>query len=112
MNAATNNTTDRDTDTHKVLLDKDLTIYFALETKHELLEHVARHDHLELDLSGVGEIDSAGIQLLILAKRESIKRGGSLRIVAHSQAVHELIDFYNLAGHFGDPLVFCADQTT
>ena len=63
---------------------------------------------MELDLSQVTEIDTAGIQLLMLAKRESMKRGKELRIVAHSPAVSELMDFYNIAGFFGDPLVIPA----
>lgn len=112
MNSKTDQTSTGDESPHRMLFGRDLTIYGALEIKHDLLEQVAQHVHLELDLSGVGEIDTAGIQLLILAKRESVRRGGTLRIVAHSQAVHELIDFYNIAGYFGDPLVFCAKQTS
>ena len=62
-------------------------------------------EHIELDLSGVEHMDSAGCQLLIFAKREAGAAGKTLAIVAHSRAVQSLIEFYNLAAWFGDPLV-------
>lgn len=91
-------------------IDEDLTIYHALEHKQRLLEALAGADELELNLSGVGEIDTAGLQLLILLKREAQRSGKTLRIVAHSQAVSSLIDFCNMATEFGDPLIIPAHQ--
>jgi len=95
-------------DATRLVIDGDLTIYRAADVKRELLDQLEQHDPLELDLSQVAQIDTAGIQLLVLAKRESQRRGTTLRIVAHSQAVQELIDFYNMAAYFGDPLVISA----
>jgi ABC-type transporter Mla MlaB component len=69
---------------------------------------VARSHVFELDLAQVVEIDTAGLQLLMLAKRESQLQGKTFRIVAHSPAAHELIDFFNMASYFGDPLVIPA----
>lgn len=92
----------------KVAMDADMTIYSAGQQKERLIEALERVKVLELDLSRVGEIDTAGIQLLILAKRESQRLGRELRIVAHSPAVQDLIEFYNLGGFFGDPLVIPA----
>ncbi len=93
---------------HRMSLDQDLTIYHAAALKEQLLESLGQTQALELDLSRVAEIDTSGIQLLMLAKRESVKRDKELRIVAHSPAVSELMDFYNIAGFFGDPLVIPA----
>ena len=59
---------------------------------------------LELDLTHVGEIDTCGLQLLALAKRESHHLDHVLRIVGHSPAVREVIEFLNLVAFFGDPL--------
>ena len=92
----------------RMTIDLDMTIYQAETLKRELLAGLAHAEALELDLSRVAEIDTAGIQLLILAKRESRNQGKELRIVAHSPAVSELIDFYNIAGFFGDPLLIPA----
>lgn len=92
----------------RMAIDRDMTIYHAEALKGELLHGLAQGPVLELDLSRVAEIDTSGIQLLILAKRESQRQDKELRIVAHSPAVSELMDFFNIAGFFGDPLVIPA----
>lgn len=86
------------------------TIYNAAALKHQLLEAVAGATAIELDLSLIGEMDTAGIQLLVLAKREAQRRGGTLRIVAHSPAVREVLELYNMLPFFGDPLVIPATE--
>ena len=68
-------------------------------------------DELELDLMQVGEIDTAGLQLLILLKKEAQRSGKHLAIVAHSQPVRAVIDFCNLAAELGDPLVIPAAES-
>ena len=65
---------------------------------------------LELDLAHVAEMDTAGFQLLALAKRESLRLNHTLRIVGHSAAVREVIEFLNMAAFFGDPLVITAAE--
>lgn len=92
-------------------IDRELTIYHAAELKAEILAALEGAWELELDLSQVGEMDMAGLQILILAKREVARRGKSMHIVEHSPAVREVIDFLNLAAYFGDPLVILADET-
>ena len=92
-------------------LTEDLTIYHALEQKHRLLDALGSTDELELDLMQVGDIDTAGLQLLILLKKEAQRTGKRLSIVAHSQAVRAVIDFCNLAAELGDPLVIPAAET-
>jgi anti-sigma B factor antagonist len=88
---------------------EDFTIYRVAELKPLLLAALGDGERIELDLSGVERIDSAGCQLLILAKREASAAGKALAIVAHSPAVQSLIEFYNLAAWFGDPLVVSAE---
>ena len=56
----------------------------------------------------MAEIDTAGFQLLMLVKREARRLGKEARIVAHGEAVRELIEFYNVAADFGDPLLIPA----
>ena len=96
--------------TQLLSLTEDLTIYHALEQKHKLLDALGSADELELDLMQVGEIDTAGLQLLILLKKEAHKAGKQVTIVAHSQAVCAAIDFCNLAAELGDPLVIPAAE--
>ena len=64
----------------------------------------------EIDLSGVAEIDTAGFQLLMLVKREARRLGKEAQIIAHSEAVRDVLDFYNMAAEFGDPLLIPANQ--
>ena len=78
-------------------LEGAVTIYVVQELKAQLLAGVRDNAELRLDLSQVTELDSAGLQLLYLAKREAIKSGHALRIVAHSDAVREVIDLSMLA---------------
>ncbi|MGB4467888.1 MAG: STAS domain-containing protein [Azovibrio sp.] len=98
-------------ESQRITLQEDLTIYHAQEQKMLLLETLAQADAVELDLSQVSEMDTAGLQLLILLKREAQKAGKKATIAAHSQAVRSVIDFCNLAAYLGDPLVIPAQET-
>lgn len=100
------------TEVMRLAIANDLTIYHAIEMKQQLLDALRHTKVLELDLSQVGEIDTSGFQLLVLAKRESIVLGHNLRLVAHSPAVREVIDFYNMQSYFGDPVVIPAGDAT
>ena len=93
-------------------LTEDLTIYHALEQKNALLAALAGTDDLELDLMHVGEIDTAGLQLLILLKKEAQRAGKTMSIGAHSQAVRAVIDLCTLAAELGDPLVIPAAEAS
>lgn len=89
---------------------EDLTIYNAMEQKQQLVKALEACRTIELDLSQVGEIDTSGLQLLILAKREAARLNKELTIVAHSPAVRQTLDFCNLATFFGDPMVISAHE--
>ena len=93
-------------------LTEDLTIYHAFEQKTMLLDALDSADLLELDLSQVSEIDSAGLQLLILLKKEAQRAGKRFAIVAHSQSIRAVIDFCNLAAVLGDPLLIPAAEAS
>jgi anti-anti-sigma regulatory factor len=60
---------------------------------------------IEIDLQDVNEVDTAGIQLLMLVKMAVEKRGRSARFVKHSKEVVDVIEMFDLASYFGDPLV-------
>lgn len=109
MEFATNTTTDG---AIRLTVDGDLTIYHANEIKQRLIDEIRDGAVLELDLSRVGEMDTAGFQILALAKRESLKLDHSLRIIGHSPAVREVIEFFNMVAFFGDPLVIPANENT
>jgi anti-sigma B factor antagonist len=93
----------------KLAIDGELTIYSAAKYKGELLEALANHEELELDLSEVGEMDSAGLQLLLILKQEAQAMERQLRLTNHSQAVYEILELLNMQEHFGDPVVIPAE---
>lgn len=89
----------------RVAIAGEMTIYTAAELKTGLTGALARCGEMEVDLSGVTEIDTAGQQLLVLAKLESLLLGKTLRLVHHSPVVVDIIDLYGLAGFFGDAIL-------
>lgn len=94
----------------RLVFEEGLNIYRALELKQQIDSALHGNEKLELDLAQVSEIDTAGLQLLIFAKREAQRLGKTLAIVAHSPAVRECLDFCNLAAFFGDPVVITARE--
>ena len=82
-------------------IDGEMTIYRAAELKPVLLEALKPSADMDIDLSGVTEFDSAGVQLLMLAQREARAMQGELRLVAPSAAVREVFDLLDLAAAFG-----------
>lgn len=89
-------------------LEGELTIYTAMDTKQRLMKPLASCQQLEVDLSQVSEMDSAGVQLMLLAKREANAQGKDLRFVGHSTIVADVLELYQLTGYFGDPIVMAS----
>lgn len=94
----------------RLALGGELTIYAAAELKGRLLERLAQSDAVEIDLSRVSDIDTSGLQLLILAKRYAEAKHKDMQLVGHSAPVLALLELYNLAAFFGDPLVLTASE--
>ena len=65
---------------NRLTVHEDMTIYHALDLKQRLMGALEANANLELDLAQVSEIDTAGLQLLILTKREAA------RLLARQQA--------------------------
>lgn len=92
----------------RLRMEGEFTIYNAQEIRNGLVEHLAANDEIELDLSGITEMDTAGFQLLLATKREGTRLGKAVRYVSHSQAALEVIDLFDMAAQFGDPLLISA----
>src|SRR5688500_1340899 len=82
----------------------ELTIYRAAALKQELMEFLDENTSIDIDLSEVSEFDSAGIQILLLAKKTALSKEKNLRLVEHSTPVLEGLEPLNLSAYFGDPL--------
>jgi anti-anti-sigma factor len=89
-------------DSTRLVIQGELTIFRAAELKPLLLDDPAL---AEVDLSQVTEIDTAGIQLLMMAKKQAQARGHDVHLVGHSPPVIDVFERLNLAAFFGDHLV-------
>jgi anti-anti-sigma factor len=89
----------------KIVIEGEMTISRASELKLELLPVYATEKKIEIDLSGVSEIDSSGLQLMVAMKLESIARDIPLSFTGHSSAVQDALELADLAGFFGDPVL-------
>lgn len=86
-------------------INGELTIYTAAAEKQKLQAFLESDDELELNLSQISEMDSAGLQVLIVLKREAAKRKKNLRYSMHSKAVLEVLEMTNMMTSFGDQVV-------
>ena len=86
----------------------ELNIYFVTEARDLLstaLDAADGQHGLNLNLAGIEELDSAGVQLLVWLKQEARRRGKPLSLFAHSPAVVEVFDLLKVAGLFGDSIL-------
>lgn len=89
----------------RVDINGELSIFTAAQLRQQLLDALDTGKDVEVDLSEVNEMDSAGMQIMVAAKREANNRNKQLRFVGHSPAVFDVLELCNLSGHLGDPLL-------
>jgi anti-anti-sigma factor len=79
----------------------ELTIHTAAEEKATLVAFLdvtaAEGADIELDLSDVTELDTAGVQLLLMARHEAQSQGRHLRLVSPSHTVVEVLRIAHLS---------------
>ena len=74
-----------------------MTIYTCGELKPRLLEALAAHpEATRLDLSHVVELDTAGLQLLLTARRYASDAGRELSLANPSRAVADVLELCRL----------------
>ena len=83
-------------------VEGELTIYRAAELHPVLLDAVRTIDAPALDLSQVTEFDCAGMQLLLVARREAQRLGKALVLRGASPAVCEAFAMLGMSAE-GEP---------
>ena len=78
----------------------EFTIYGAVEFRDELLKAMRAEGDLEIDLASATEMDGAGLQMLLLSKREAEANGKKLYLSGASPAVVEVMQLCNVAAWF------------
>lgn len=93
-------------DTHqRIVIKGELSIYTAVKWKRRLDDLLSQGSNIELDLSAVQELDTAGLQLLIMTKKEATALNQQLLLSNHSQTVLEVFELCGVAAFFGDPIL-------
>lgn len=94
-------------------LSGDVTIYRA-EALLQMLLPLLGSGEVSIDLSQVTEIDSSGVQLLLIAKKQQQQKQQGLTLIGPSEPVRTVIDQLGLADWFnvqeldaatGEPLI-------
>lgn len=69
----------------------ELTIHTAAEQCQRVLAALDEKTTLRIRLAGISEMDTAGLQVLLLARREAERLGGAVEIREPSEAVVDLL---------------------
>lgn len=91
---------EKNDDTVNLVLEGEVTIYTAQDIKRRLLESLALGQTVEVDLSGVSEFDTAGLQIMLLARAEALRENKNLIYVPRSPAVDEVLNLCQLEQFF------------
>ncbi len=84
-------------DGHTVLcMSGELTIFDVASVKDGFIQYVQDYAYLEVDLSDVVAIDTAGLQLLILIKKEAKRKSHTLFFKHHSREIKEIASFLHM----------------
>ncbi|MHA4869058.1 STAS domain-containing protein [Duganella sp. PWIR1] len=95
-------------DVTRISIDGEMNIYRAADLKVTVLEALRKTRVLEIDLSGVTELDTSGLQVLMLAKQAAAADQRELRLLQHSPAVMEIFEMLDLGAFFGDAVLIHA----
>lgn len=88
--------------TDVLAIGPEVTVAHAAELRERLLAAIADgRTSLGLDLSDVTDFDSAGVQLLLAARRTLSERGGALTIDRASSTVRGALEVFGLAVPLG-----------
>jgi len=89
-----------------VIIEGELTIYFAAEIKAHLIDALekVKEPLIELHLKQVSDLDTAGLQLLLMARSVASAAGRVLAIRAPSSTVVEVFELCGLQEWLHDGL--------
>lgn len=89
-------------DRHVHRVAGEVTIYRASEVAQALFTAIRAHEgDVNLDLSAVTEFDTAGLQLVLMARRLAEANGHRLEVVQPSECVVEVLELCHVAAGSG-----------
>jgi len=93
-------------------VEGELSIYQATELKQAWAAALEQPGPLEIDLSNVSEMDSAGVQLLLATKQAAIGQGREFQVTGYSAAVLDVLEMLNLSAYFDAPAVISSSASS
>ena len=79
----------------RIMIEGEMNIYNATAIKDHLLNAISECPRIELDLFNVNEIDTSGIQLLIMLQNEAQRLNKELNITMNN-AVRNVMKLLNI----------------
>jgi len=79
---------------------ESLTIYHVRDMHETFTTLLKESNHWRFDFSATRELDTAGVQLLLTAKREILRTGGSWQVRQCSDEVRQALQLLNLVADF------------
>ncbi|MGC3961894.1 MAG: STAS domain-containing protein [Rhodocyclaceae bacterium] len=98
-----NDFTATETEPETLALAGEVGIYNADAVKQALIAFVSDTATPRIDLSAVSDLDTCGVQLMLLARNEAQARERSIHWSGHSQAVLDALETFNLGALFDAP---------
>ncbi|MBI5893203.1 MAG: STAS domain-containing protein [Deltaproteobacteria bacterium] len=80
----------------KLKIKGEMNIFNAVEIKNSLVDNLLDSPKIEIDLSGVSEMDTAGFQLLVMLKQEADCLNKGFKIVSCSPSVQAVLELYRM----------------
>lgn len=90
----------KEKDSCRIRIDDELTIYTAGIASTTISDALAANHSVAIDLSGVSEIDTAGLQILLVARKEALLRDRKVSFIGHNRIVIECLRLMNLSNFF------------
>ncbi|MGE5467580.1 MAG: lipid asymmetry maintenance protein MlaB [Ignavibacteria bacterium] len=89
-------------DIQHMALAGEVTVFNAGDVRQKLLAALNGTDDVDVDLSQVTEIDTAGVQLIVAAKREAAERNKELHFSGCSPVVLDVMGLLGLSAYLTD----------
>lgn len=84
----------------QIRIEDELTIYTASAVAAAISTALNSHASVAIDLSGVSEIDTAGLQILLVARKEALLHERQVRFIGQNRVVLEALQLMNLINFF------------
>jgi anti-anti-sigma factor len=95
---------DAKTEMQHLTLAGELTVLNACDIRNRLLTALDDTDGVDVDLSQVTEVDTAGVQLIVAAKREAEERHKALHFSGCSGQVLDVMGLLGLSAYLTDAM--------